>query len=44
MTGAERAWDVLVELGVDTVFGVPGGAILPLVDAMVAKKMCCGLW
>lgn len=38
MTGAERAWDVLVELGVDTVFGVPGGAILPLVDAMVAKE------
>lgn len=38
MTGAEQAWNVLTRLGVDVVFGVPGGAILPLVDAMVAKK------
>lgn len=34
MTGAERVWAELRELGVDTVFGVPGGAVLPLVDAL----------
>lgn len=34
MTGAERVWEELEQLGVDTVFGVPGGAILPLVDAL----------
>lgn len=38
MTGADKAWEVLTRLGVDVVFGVPGGAILPLVDAMVARK------
>ncbi|MDA8193069.1 MAG: biosynthetic-type acetolactate synthase large subunit [Thermaerobacter sp.] len=38
MTGAERTWDVLTKLGVDVIFGVPGGAILPLVDAMVAQQ------
>lgn len=36
MTGAERVWQELRTLGVTTVFGVPGGAILPLVDAMTA--------
>ncbi|MCL8208943.1 MAG: biosynthetic-type acetolactate synthase large subunit [Actinomycetia bacterium] len=34
MTGAEKAWRVLEDLGVTVVFGIPGGAILPLVDAM----------
>lgn len=38
MTGADLAWDVLTDLGVSVVFGVPGGAILPLVDAMVARE------
>ncbi|NMP21700.1 biosynthetic-type acetolactate synthase large subunit [Sulfobacillus harzensis] len=34
MTGAERVWHTLRELGLHTVFGVPGGAVLPLVDAL----------
>lgn len=34
MTGAERVWHTLQELGAETVFGVPGGAVLPLVDAL----------
>ena len=34
MTGAELTWEVLSQLGATIVFGVPGGAILPLVDAM----------
>ncbi|MBH9554229.1 biosynthetic-type acetolactate synthase large subunit [Inhella gelatinilytica] len=33
-TGAERLIRVLLELGVDTVFGYPGGAVLPLYDAL----------
>lgn len=36
MTGAERVWQELEQHGVDTIFGVPGGAVLPLVDAMSA--------
>ncbi len=38
MTGAEHLWEELKRLGVDTVFGVPGGAVLPLVDALSAHK------
>ncbi len=34
-TGAQLIWDSLVREGVDTVFGYPGGAILPTYDAMV---------
>ncbi len=29
--------DTLIELGVDTVFGYPGGAVLPLYDALVDR-------
>lgn len=32
--GAEVLIDVLLSLGVDTVFGYPGGAVLPLYDAL----------
>ncbi len=32
--GAKTLIDVLVQLGVDTVFGYPGGAVLPLYDAL----------
>lgn len=35
MTGAELAWKTCQDLGISKVFGVPGGAILPLVDAIV---------
>ncbi len=38
MTGAELTWEVLSRLGTDVVFGVPGGAILPLVDALATRK------
>jgi acetolactate synthase I/II/III large subunit len=33
--GAHVIWSVLVEQGVDTVFGYPGGAILPAYDALL---------
>lgn len=33
-SGAAVLLDTLVELGVDTVFGYPGGAVLPLYDAL----------
>ena len=32
--GAEALLDTLVECGVDTIFGYPGGAALPLYDAL----------
>jgi len=35
MKGADIIWTVLVEQGVDTVFGYPGGAILPAYDALL---------
>ncbi|WP_428263910.1 biosynthetic-type acetolactate synthase large subunit [Haliangium sp.] len=34
-TGAQIIWEVLTREGVDTVFGYPGGAILPAYDAML---------
>ena len=34
-TGAQLIWESLQREGVDTVFGYPGGAILPTYDAMV---------
>lgn len=33
--GAEMAVDALVELGADTFFGIPGGPIIPLFDAIL---------
>ncbi len=35
--GAEVLLDNLIALGVDTVFGYPGGAVLPLYDALYAE-------
>ena len=35
LTGAQILWDSLVREGVDTVFGYPGGAILPAYDALL---------
>lgn len=35
--GAETLIDTLLALGVDTVFGYPGGAVLPLYDALYAR-------
>ena len=34
-TGAQIVWEALVREGVNTVFGYPGGAILPAYDAML---------
>ncbi len=34
LTGAQILWEVLVREGVETVFGYPGGAIMPAYDAM----------
>lgn len=34
LTGSHLVWEVLREHGVDTVFGYPGGAIMPAYDAM----------
>ncbi len=34
LTGAQIVWEALIREGVDTVFGHPGGAILPVYDAM----------
>ncbi len=38
-TGAQIIWEVLTQEGVDTVFGYPGGAILPTYDAMLDYKI-----
>src|SRR5215208_1643513 len=35
LTGAQILWEALVREGVNTVFGYPGGAILPAYDAML---------
>ncbi|TAH54244.1 MAG: biosynthetic-type acetolactate synthase large subunit [Chloroflexota bacterium] len=35
LAGAQILWECLVREGVDTVFGYPGGAILPAYDAML---------
>ena len=34
MSGAEMVVQALVDLGVDTVFGYPGGAVLPIYDSL----------
>src|SRR5258708_11608768 len=36
MTGAEILWECLVREGVDVVFGYPGGANMPIYDAMLS--------
>mgnify|MGYP003704771131 CR=1 FL=1 len=36
-TGAAALLDALIDLGVDTVFGYPGGAVLPIYDALNAE-------
>jgi acetolactate synthase-1/2/3 large subunit len=38
-TGAQIVWDVLEQEGVEVVFGYPGGAIMPIYDAMLASKV-----
>jgi len=38
ITGAEAVLLSLIEEGVDTIFGYPGGAIMPIYDALFDKK------
>ena len=37
-SGASALVDTLVKLGVDTIFGYPGGAVLPIYDALYGEK------
>ncbi len=37
VTGAALIFELLAEAGVDTIFGYPGGAVLPLYDALVQQ-------
>jgi acetolactate synthase-1/2/3 large subunit len=39
LTGAEIVWKCLERMGVDCVFGYPGGAILPTYDAMTKSSV-----
>ena len=38
ITGAEAVITALVENGVEVIFGYPGGAVLPLYDALFKNK------
>lgn len=38
MTGAEMVIQALLDQGVDTIFGYPGGAVLPIYDAIFQQK------
>ena len=38
LTGAQALLNTLIEQGVDTIFGYPGGAVLPLYDALYSEK------
>lgn len=38
ITGAQAVAATLIELGVDTVFGYPGGAIMPIYDELYARE------
>lgn len=38
ITGADLFVETLIEAGVDTIFGYPGGAVLPIYDALYRSK------
>ena len=38
ITGSEAVLRSLMEEGVDTMFGYPGGAIMPIYDAMMSEE------
>ena len=38
-TGAQIVWEVLTQEGVEVVFGYPGGAIMPVYDAMLEYRI-----
>ena len=39
LTGAEVVWKVLESEGVEVVFGIPGGAIMPVYDALLKSNV-----
>ena len=38
MTGAEMVVQALIDQGVNTLFGYPGGAVLPIYDAIFQQN------
>ena len=38
MTGAEMVIQALIDQGVDTIFGYPGGAVLPIFDELFQQE------
>ena len=44
ITGADIIVECLLEEGVDTVFGYPGGQVIPLYDAIYKRKGKLRLW
>ena len=38
-TGAEILWECLIREGVEVVFGLPGGAIMPVYDALIGSGL-----
>ena len=38
MTGAEMVVEALKDQGVDTIFGYPGGSVLPIYDALFQQE------
>ena len=34
-TGAQIVWETLVKEGIDTVYGYPGGGVIPIYDTML---------
>ena len=44
MTGAEIVVRALVDQGVTDLFGYPGGAVLPIYDALSTSRGCVTSW
>ena len=44
MTGARMVVEALRDQGVDTVFGYPGGAVLPIYDEIFQQEKICLLY
>ena len=43
-TGSELVLETLRDLGIDTIFGYPGGAVLPLYDAIYSFEVSSISW
>ena len=44
MTGAEMVIAALADQGVEHIFGYPGGAVLPIYDALFQQTKCGTCW